>query len=82
MTALEQNAIAEIQGTKGFQVLNYLVTQRLNEINSVDGLDARSVDKVGVEALARAKSVKFLKELLQDMGFVLPVNKDNKKTYE
>lgn len=82
MTQQEQQYIAEIQGTKGFQMLEYLIKQKIEVLNSVEDLDERSVDKAGIEALAKKKAVKLLKEFLQDMGFMSVVNKDNKRTYE
>ncbi len=81
MTQQEQQALAEIQGSRGFQLMEYLIKQKIDNLNSVEELDARSVDKVGIEALARQKAVKLLKEFLRDLGFNV-ISKDKDKTYE
>jgi len=80
MTQDEKRALIEIQGTKGWQVLDFLVKIKMDELKSVESLDERSIEKAGVQALAQKKAVKLLSSFLSDMGFTQSVKKDN--TYE
>lgn len=80
MTQDEKNSLVELQGTKGWQVLNYLVKIKVDELKSVESLDERSTEKAGIQALAQKKAVKLLKEFLNDLGFNQTIKQEN--TYE
>lgn len=80
MTQDEKNALIEIQGTKGWHVLEFLVKIKVAELESVMNLDERSIEKAGVQALAQKKAVKLLKDFLSDMSFTQSVKETN--TYE
>jgi hypothetical protein len=81
MNQTEKDALKEIQGTKGWQVLEFLVKIKIDELRSVESLDERSIEKAGVQALAQKKAVKLLNDFLADMGFTQSTKETN-KTYE
>jgi hypothetical protein len=81
MTEEQKEAVQLLQGSLGWKVMEYMLKEKLTELNSVENLDARSVDKAGIEALAKAKAVKLLKEFLSDLTFTFGSNKST-NTYE
>lgn len=81
MTEEEKQCIQEIQGSRGWQLVDFLVQEKMKQLDTVTTLDERSVDKAGIEALSRKKSVVFLKEFLGDIGF-FKTTKQTNQTYE
>lgn len=81
MTPEEKEALVLIQGSQGWRVMEYLIQKKIATLNSVEDLDGRSVDKVGIEALARQKAVRLLRDFLGDMGISVS-RKSTNQTYE
>jgi len=81
MTEEERQLIQEIHGSRGWKLVEHIIERKWKEIDTVQDLDVRSIDKAGVEALARKKSVLFLKEFLAEIGFSKSL-KDTNQTYE
>lgn len=77
----QKDSLQKIQGSQAFKVMEYILQLKIEELDTVTTLDARSIDKVGVEALARQKAVKLLTDFLNDLGFVA-VKKTINRTYE
>lgn len=81
MTPEEKEALVLIQGSQGWRVMEYLIQKKIATLKSVEDLDGRSVDKVGIEALARQKAVRLLRDFLGDMGISVS-RKSTNQTYE
>lgn len=81
MTPEQQLLIQETQGSLGWQLIDFIIQEKMKQLDTVTTIDERSVDKAGIEALSRKKSVVFLREFLSDIGFFKTLKQTN-QTYE
>lgn len=70
MTQEEQETLKEIQGSKGWQLMEFLIKKKVDELSSVMNLDERSETRAGIQALSQKKAVKLLTDFLNDLGFI------------
>lgn len=82
MTSEQVKAIQDIQGTAGFRVIEYLIQQKMKELDSVSDIDGRSETRAGIQALAKSKAVKLLKDFISDLQLNPVSEKETRKTYE
>ena len=77
-TQEQKDAIAQMKGTVGYQVFEAIVKAKVAELDTVRNIDGRlTVDKAGVEALARQKAVKLLDEFFNDLDFLTSTTKES-----
>lgn len=81
MTNDERSILQEIQGSRGWKLIELLIQKKVDSLDSVMDIDGRSEARAGIEALARKKAVLLLREFLNDMGLTQSL-KDTNQTYE
>ena len=80
MTNEEQKAIEDIQGTAGFRVIKASVEAKLKKVESVMGIDKNAL--VAEQALSRQLTYEVLREFLNELGLITPLEKELRRTYE
>lgn len=81
MTTEEIKSIEDIQGTGGFRVIQYLISEKMKELESVNGIDLHSASSVGEQALARKLACELLTKFLIEINLSSPT-KVTRRTYE
>lgn len=81
MTQDEIKAIEEIKGTAGFRVIEFILQQALDKLDSISDMD---FDQPNIEAKAigRGLAVKWCKDISEQINLSAKAERDNKRTYE
>ena len=77
----EIKSIEEIKGTPGFRVIEHYLNKKILELDSVSDIDLKSETRAGVQAIAKNKAVKVLKEFANELTFS-PVQREMNRTFE
>jgi len=80
MTAKELEHIKEIEGTAGFRIIVFTVSEKMKKLDSVRGIVKDGL--VAEQALARQLAYEILEEFLSDLNLISKPEKVTNKTYE